>query len=68
VNTSRTSPSIRLASVPKPVLSMPGRMSCFSGIYNAKCDLILIVLVVVLVLERPLRTAEDEDKFEDEYD
>jgi hypothetical protein len=47
---------------------MPGRMSCFSGIYNAKCDLILIVLVVVLVLERPLRTAEDEDKFEDEYD
>ena len=72
VNTSRTSPRIRLASVPAPVLSMPGRMSCFSGIYNAKCVLIVIpivlVVVLVLVLERPLRTAEAEDEIEDEYD
>jgi hypothetical protein len=27
---------------------------------------IIIVLTVVLVLERPFRTAEDEDEFEDE--
>ena len=34
VSTSRRSPRIRLVSVPAPVLSMPGRMSCFSGIYD----------------------------------
>jgi len=30
--------------------------------------MIVILIVLVVVLERPLRTAEDEDKFEDEYD
>jgi hypothetical protein len=43
-------------------------MSCSSGIYNANSALIavLIVLVVVLGLERLLRTAGDE--FEDADD